>query len=75
MEKSGPDTSRRLVNATKPIEHNPLAPAQHVAGAAPGCDYAAKREAIRRDLITREEEEASVRAIALLAGARDYSAP
>ena len=37
--------------------------------------YAAKREAIRRDLITREEEEASVRAITLLAGAKDYSAP
>ena len=37
--------------------------------------YAAKREAVRRDLITKEEEDASFRAIAHLAGAKEYSAP
>jgi hypothetical protein len=37
--------------------------------------YAAKRAATRRDLITREEDQASLRAIAHLAGAKDHSAP
>ncbi len=37
--------------------------------------YAAKREAIRRDLITADEESASLRALIHIAGAREYSVP
>jgi hypothetical protein len=37
--------------------------------------YAAKRDAIRRDLISADEEDAYLRALVHLAGAREYSAP
>jgi hypothetical protein len=37
--------------------------------------YAAKREALRRDLITADEEDAHLRALIHLAGAEDYCAP
>jgi hypothetical protein len=37
-------------------------------------NYAAKREAVRRDLITADEEYAYFRALVRLAGAEDYSA-
>jgi|SRR5579884_29406 hypothetical protein len=37
--------------------------------------YAAKREAVRRDLITTDEEDASLRALIHIAGAQEYSAP
>jgi hypothetical protein len=37
--------------------------------------YAAKREAIRRDLISADEEDAYLRALIHLAGAKDHSAP
>jgi hypothetical protein len=38
-------------------------------------NYAAKREAIRRDLISADEEDAYLRALIHLAGANEYSAP
>jgi len=38
-------------------------------------NYAAKREAIRRDLISADEEDASLRALIHIVGAEDYSAP
>jgi hypothetical protein len=38
-------------------------------------NYAAKREAVRRDLITADEEYAYLRALVRLAGAEEYSAP
>jgi hypothetical protein len=38
-------------------------------------NYAAKREAVRRDLITQDEEYASLRALVRLAGAEEYGAP
>jgi hypothetical protein len=37
--------------------------------------YAAKREAVRRDLISADEEDASLRALIHIVGADDYSAP
>lgn len=37
-------------------------------------NYAAKREAVRRDLITQDEEYASLRALVHLVGAEEYSA-
>jgi|SRR5579884_161712 hypothetical protein len=37
--------------------------------------YAAKREAVRRDLISADEEHAPVRALIHLAGAEEYSGP
>jgi len=36
--------------------------------------YAKKREATRRDLISKDEEDASLRAVIHLSGAKDYSA-
>ena len=36
--------------------------------------YAAKREAVRRDLISADEEDASLRALIHIVGAKDYSA-
>ena len=38
-------------------------------------NYAAKREAIRRDLITADEEDAYLRALIHLVGANEYSGP
>lgn len=38
-------------------------------------DYAAKREAVRRDLISADEENASLRALIHIVGAQEYSAP
>jgi hypothetical protein len=38
-------------------------------------NYAAKREATRRDLISPEEQDACVRALIHVAGARDYCGP
>jgi hypothetical protein len=38
-------------------------------------NYAANREAVRRDLISADEEDASLRALTHIAGAEDYSAP
>jgi hypothetical protein len=38
-------------------------------------NYAAKREAIRRDLISADEENASLRALIHIVGAEDHSAP
>jgi hypothetical protein len=38
-------------------------------------NYAAKREAIRRDLISADEEDAYLRALIHLASAKEYSAP
>ena len=38
-------------------------------------DYAAKREAVRRDLISADEEDASLRALIHLVGAKDYFSP
>jgi hypothetical protein len=38
-------------------------------------NYAAKREALRRDLISADEEDASFRALVHLVGAEEYSAP
>ncbi|PYL09187.1 MAG: hypothetical protein DME33_04955 [Verrucomicrobia bacterium] len=38
-------------------------------------NYAAKREALRRDLISADEEDASLRALVHLVGAEDYCAP
>jgi hypothetical protein len=37
-------------------------------------NYAAKREAVRRDLISADEEDASLRALIHLVGAADYCA-
>ena len=37
--------------------------------------YAAKREAVRRDLISADEEDASLRALIHIVGAQEYSAP
>ena len=62
-----PEDVASLVRATASRAFRKLAAQMH--------GYAAKREAVRRDLITKEEEDASFRAIAHLAGARDYSAP
>jgi hypothetical protein len=38
-------------------------------------NYAAKRKAVRRDLISADEEDASLRALIHIVGAEDYSAP
>jgi uncharacterized protein DUF6062 len=38
-------------------------------------NYAAKREAVRRDLISADEEDASLRALIHLVGAEEYCAP
>lgn len=38
-------------------------------------NYAAKREAVRRDLIRADEEDASLRALIHIVGAEEYSAP
>ena len=38
-------------------------------------NYAAKREAVRRDLINADEEDAALRALIHIASAEDYSAP
>jgi hypothetical protein len=38
-------------------------------------NYAAKREAVRRDLISADEEDASLRALIQIVGAEEYSAP
>jgi hypothetical protein len=38
-------------------------------------NYAAKREAVRRDLINRDEEDAALRALIHIASAKDCSAP
>jgi hypothetical protein len=38
-------------------------------------NYAAKREAVRRDLISANEEDASLRALIHIVGAEEYSAP
>jgi hypothetical protein len=38
-------------------------------------NYAAKREAVRRDLISVDEEDASLRALIHIVGADDYSVP
>jgi len=38
-------------------------------------DYAAKREAVRGDLISADEEDASFRALIHIVGAEEYSAP
>lgn len=38
-------------------------------------NYVAKREAVRRDLINADEEDASLRALIHIVGAEDYSAP
>lgn len=37
--------------------------------------YAAKREAVRRDLITQDEEDAYLRALVHFVGAKEYSGP
>jgi hypothetical protein len=37
--------------------------------------YAKKREAVRRDLITKDEEDAYLRALIHVAGAKEYSGP
>ena len=38
-------------------------------------NYAVKREALRRDLISADEEDASFRALIHLVGAEEYCAP
>jgi len=38
-------------------------------------NYAAKREAVRRDLISADEEDASLRALIHIVGGEEYSAP
>jgi hypothetical protein len=38
-------------------------------------NYAAKREALRRDLISVDEQDASLRAVIQLVGAEQHSAP
>lgn len=62
-----PEDVASLVRATASRAFRKLAAQMH--------GYAAKREAVRRDLITKEEEDASLRAITHLAGAKGYFAP